>query len=1127
MMFINIWCLRVFSLPKAAACNLPLVATVLLCLGFAGRLHGSIASENALAGNLPSEWEVSGIGDPTIQGFATDFSVNRGSTVSFKINTNANAYRIDIYRIGYYGGRGARKVATINPSASLPQNQPAFVRDAATGLVDCGNWAVSASWAVPANAVSGVYIARPVRTDTNGASHIFFIVRNDAGASDLLFQTADTTWQAYNNYGGANLYRGNGPGYDGRAFKVSYNRPFNNRGATTAFAEKESFFFNAEYPMIRWLEANGYDVSYASGMDTDRRGSAALATHKVFLSVGHDEYWSGAQRANVEAARAAGVNLAFFAGNDVYWKTRWENSIAGTSTPYRTLVCYKETNYNTKKDPSAEWTGTWRDPRFSPPADGGRPENELTGQLFMVDAFRYDPISISSAEGKARFWRNTSIATLANGASATLPTGVLGFEWNEVVDNGFNPPGLFRLSTTEISVPKRLLDYGSYFGPGVGTHSLTLYRDNNSEALVFGAGTIQWSWGLDATHDFPGPPADVRMQQATVNLFADMGGVQPATLQSGLVAATQSTDTIAPTSVIQMPPGGTVQVETPVTITGTAADTGGGIPAGVEISYDGGATWRMASGAANWSATWTPSVKGPITLKSRAVDDSGRIEVPGPGISVTVSGGLINGSFESDFTGWTVTGNVFIESETSSYTTTNGIKIASFNGNSTSDSAPNGVISQIFDTSPGTSYTLAFDMGVIGGDNAEQRLQVTVDGAGNLLSQIATKTKVTGSTAQWAAMSYTFVANSATTTLTFRDISTVTNNIDALLDNVRVTGSINTPPVIGDVADLSTDEDTATPALAFTIGDLETAAADLTVTSDSSNPSLVPLANIVHGGSDAARTVTITAAANQSGSATIILTVSDGFLTTSDTFVLTVNPINDAPLAISQAVSVSEDGAVEITLTGSDPDGDSLTFLTGNAAHGTVSLAGSVATYRPAANYHGIDGFNFTANDGIVDSAPAAVSITVNEVFADDFIDWLAEHDLVGGEADSDNDSIHDAVEYVIGGDPVTGMDVHLLPTCIPVDSLPGGSPEDPACFRFTYRRTDRSINNPSATISVEWATALAGPWTNVDATADIVIDITDDGFGDEVDRVDVYMPFSLAADGKFFTRLKVALTPP
>ena len=496
-----------------------------------------IAIENRRSGNPPGEWEVDGIGDASIQGFATDFSVNHGKTVSFKIKTDAAAYRIDIYRLGYYGGRGARKVATIQPSASLPQNQPGCLYDATTKLLDCGNWAVSASWAVPADAVSGVYIARPVRADTGGASHIVFVVRDDEGKSDMLFQTGDATWQAFNKYGGSNLYRtGNDPTGNQRAYKVSYNRPFINRGSTSPFFERETFLFNTEYPMIRWLEANGYNVSYASAMDTDRRGAATLKTHKVFLSVGHDEYVSAGQRANVEAARAAGVHLGFFTGNEYYWKTRWEASIDGSGTPYRTLVCYHE-NWDGEKPKSYEsWTGMWRDVY---------PENALTGQWYAVDAPRYDPITVSASEGKYPFWRNTGIDKLADGQSAQLAAGMLGFEWDEVRDNGWLPSGLIRLSTTKVAVDLYKIRSGyTYSPPGVVTHSLSLYR-HGSGALVFGAGTIQWSWGLDAYHDISGPPPDVRMQQATVNLFADMG-VQPATLQPGLVRATQSVDALAP-----------------------------------------------------------------------------------------------------------------------------------------------------------------------------------------------------------------------------------------------------------------------------------------------------------------------------------------------------------------------------------------------------------------------------------------------------------------------------------------------------------------------------------------------------------------------------------------------------
>ncbi len=258
--------------------------------------QSKVACENTLPGNTESEWGISGAGSASIQGFATEMSVNLGETVRFKVDTTASSFRLDIYRMGYYGGDGARLVDSIEPADVTAQ--PDCLVDPATGLVDCGNWSESASWDVPADAVSGVYFAKLVRTDgTNGASHIYFVVRDDDGGSDLVFQTADTTWQAYNEYGGNSLYVGSPAG---RAYKVSYNRPF-----TTRDGSPEDAVFNAEYPMIRFLESNGYDVSYISGIDTDRFG-AELLEHDVFLSVGHDEYWSGQQRANVEAARDAG-----------------------------------------------------------------------------------------------------------------------------------------------------------------------------------------------------------------------------------------------------------------------------------------------------------------------------------------------------------------------------------------------------------------------------------------------------------------------------------------------------------------------------------------------------------------------------------------------------------------------------------------------------------------------------------------------------------------------------------------------------------------------------------------------------------------------------------------------------
>ncbi len=619
--------------------------TALLRVNIQAQCANPIACENALLGNPASEWDITETGDPTIQGFATDISVNRGQTITFKIKSTAAAYRLDIYRLGYYGGLGARKVATVNPSVTLPQTQPQCISDSTTGLFDCGNWANSASWAVPSSATSGVYIARLVRSDTGGASHIVFIVRDDAGRSDLLFQTSDLTWQAYNDYGGCNLYPfpgDTGPGPGGSAYKVSYNRPFNTRTLSKFCV---SYLFGSEYPMIRWLEANGYNVSYASGIDTDRRGSAALKTHKVFLSVGHDEYWSGGQRASVEGARDAGVHLAYFSADEMFWKTRWENSIAGPATSYRTLVCYKETNVAAKIDPTPTWTGTWRDPRFSPPSDGGRPENAVNGQFFQVDSFRHDPLFIPASQGKLRFWRNTGVDTLAVGQVAQLPAGVLGYEWDEAAENGFQPGGLIRMSTTTLPVDTYVSDYGKTDGPGIATHSLTLYR-HSSGALVFGAGTTQWSWGLDAVHDIhtnitsgawgPITPVDPRMKQATVNLLADMG-VQPVTLQPALVPATASTNTITPKSIISGPVvGASISTCQPIVISGTASTNGGDPLAGVEYSVDGGTTWYKTNGTTSWSAQWTPTTPGVVTVKSRAINDSGWSESPGSGVVLTV-----------------------------------------------------------------------------------------------------------------------------------------------------------------------------------------------------------------------------------------------------------------------------------------------------------------------------------------------------------------------------------------------------------------------------------------------------------------------------------------------------------
>jgi hypothetical protein len=610
----------------------------------------AIACENSKPGAPPSQWETVGAGDPELQGYSTKMSVQAGDTVSFKIKTDFTGYTIDIYRLGYYGGDGARLIQSgIRPSVSLPQTQPDCLTDSSTGLIDCGNWAVSATWNVPAGAVSGVYIARLQDTAHNADSQIPFVVRNDASHSDMLVQTSDATWEAYNAYGGNSLYTctvacppGNPRAYKA-AFAVSYNRPFD---GSLKVDGGHSYLYNAEYQLIRFLEKNGYDVSYTSEADVDR-SATALMQHKVLISSGHDEYWSGAQRAHFEQARDAGTSLAFFSGNEVFWKTRYGPSIDGTNTPQRTITSYKDTHFDAPTDPTA-WTGTWQDPRFSPPGDGGRPQNSLTGQLFTINSGTTD-IQVPGSFAKLRMWRNTAIAGMQSGQTATLApgTGLLGYEWDEDIDNGSRPAGLIRLSRTSATDLQKFQDFGTVVQWGnSGTHSLTLYRAS-SGALVFGAGTVQWSWGLDSTDAWdnfvttPGNnPPDPTVQQATVNLFADMGA-SPSSLDPALVQTVKSQDATAPTATVS-PPAGNVANGSKVTLTGSASDAGGGVVAGIEVSTDDGATWHPAdltgpaAASVGWTYPWIARSAPTAKIKVRATDDSGNIGTPSATLTVPV-----------------------------------------------------------------------------------------------------------------------------------------------------------------------------------------------------------------------------------------------------------------------------------------------------------------------------------------------------------------------------------------------------------------------------------------------------------------------------------------------------------
>jgi hypothetical protein len=178
-------------------------------------------------------------------------------------------------------------------------------------------------------------------------------------------------------------------------------------------------------------------------------------------------------------------------------------------------VEYKDIWSGTQLDPNGTangGAGLFRDPVYGP----GTPENSLSGTIFTVDDIgSLDNISVPASMSQLRFWRNTSIAS---GNGGTL-TNLLGYEWDSDLDNGFRPAGLIDMSSTTRNVNTLLLDNGATTGPGTATNSLTLYRDTTSGALVFGAGTVMWSWGLSnkyAPYKGLTAPVSAAVQQSLV-----------------------------------------------------------------------------------------------------------------------------------------------------------------------------------------------------------------------------------------------------------------------------------------------------------------------------------------------------------------------------------------------------------------------------------------------------------------------------------------------------------------------------------------------------------------------------------------------------------------------------------
>lgn len=493
-----------------------------------------IVAENALAGTFTFTQMQPGAapqGDVSVAGFSRKISYNVGETAEFCVT--GSPAEIRIYRAGWYGGVGFRLITTIS---NTPATQPngATVTDS-YGATTMTAWTTTATWAIPTTAVSGIYMAMVRNAANTDAFYITFVVRDDAAVAEIVYKTSDTTWSAaYNHWGllnaqdGKNLY-GSGTGVGNimnRSVMTSYHRPVITRGSVM-----QTYWWACELPLIRFLERNGYSVKYISSVDLDKNGASMLAGKaSIFLSSGHDEYWTTPMRNAIEEWRDTfGGHSLFMSGNEVFWRARFE--YLGDEAR---LWCYKDTMPGPSEvtrtagqpfDP-VTWTGTWKDTRWAE----RQPEWFLTGTDFgMNGVFDYDAIIPKNPYGGLKVWGGSSLVD----TDITL-TAVMGFEADHTKPT--QPAGSYTvLASYSRAAPGGLSDANGQNYNVVGNINWGIVAQRyRSGAVTVGFGTCQWSWTLDGTHDRGVTTPSLAAQIFTVNLLNDLGA-SPQTLMAGIL----------------------------------------------------------------------------------------------------------------------------------------------------------------------------------------------------------------------------------------------------------------------------------------------------------------------------------------------------------------------------------------------------------------------------------------------------------------------------------------------------------------------------------------------------------------------------------------------------------------
>jgi hypothetical protein len=460
---------------SAVAAKRPAAAT-------AARAWRNPVPENALPGT--SDWVIRTLGsEHEIEGYAGKASLSQGESFPLFVSTTARSFTATAYRLGWYQGHGARQVwksKTVSGGA-----QRAATVSGATNTVTT-DW--DPVLQVPTDDwPPGAYLVK-LDADTGAQRYVPVTVRSPSCAGKVVLKSCVQTWQAYNTWGGYDLYYGPTGAYAERSLVVSLDRPYDSNGANMFLTYERNVVKLAEQLT---MEKGGLDLAYVTSMDIDA-DPRLLDGASALVSMGHDEYWTPQERANVTAARDQGVNLAFLGANAMFRRTRLQPGARGDA---RQVVCYK-TAYTQDpmygKEPAAV-TSDWRD---GPNPD---PESSLIGTIYEgypVDA----PFVVSSPSSWV--YHGTGVS-----AGDSFPH-LVGVEYDRV-----NP-------SYPVERPIEVLSHSPLTCGGVASYGDSAYYTHAGGAGVYNCGTMRWVEAIygDQPHGITGAtPAFVR--QVTTNVL--------------------------------------------------------------------------------------------------------------------------------------------------------------------------------------------------------------------------------------------------------------------------------------------------------------------------------------------------------------------------------------------------------------------------------------------------------------------------------------------------------------------------------------------------------------------------------------------------------------------------------